>query len=217
VAVGHGCCGDDDDHHDDKDDVNAATTKIIFDPDKHLVPALVMMGAAITDSTVVTKQPDVCVVNGVAVDARIQALLDMSKPQVALMLSAKRILARESHRGDNQIAAVPLKLERMFKEFQSFRRGSTTSATKMNTNTDLLMKAAIELLDRGLLVPSMDHGGGGPLQYIVSKVQVDLDVHSLLQLPLHVPFDIERELGTALELDLLDCSTALREWGKNMK
>ena len=180
------------------------------------------MGASITDhSTVATKQPDICVVNGTAVDARIQALLDMSKPQVALMLAAKRILTRESHLGggvDGKVAPAPLRLERIIKEYQSsFRRGSTSNSVGRNGNTNLLVKAAIGLFDRGLLVPSMDHSGGGPLQYSVGKVYTDLDPHSLLQIPLHIPFDIERELGTALELNLLDCSTALREWGKSVK
>ena len=206
----------------ENDTVTTLTSTVLpFDAKQHLVPALVMMGASITDdSTVATKQPDICVVNGTAVDARIQALLDMSKPQVALMLSAKRILTRESHRGgvDGKVVPVPLRLERILKEYQSsFRRGSISNSSGRSSNTNLLMKAASGLLDRGLLVPSMDHSGGGPLQYSIGKVYTDLDPHSLLQMPLHIPFDIERELGTALELNLLDCSTALREWGKGVK
>jgi hypothetical protein len=96
----------------------------------------------------------------------------------------------------------------MLKEYESFRRGAK--------NTPSLLPAAMQVLERGLLAPSMDHSGGGPLQYHVSNMYKTLDPYSLLRLPLHLPIDIDRELGEALHRNLLDCSTALKEWGRKI-
>lgn len=173
----------------------------------YLLDSLVMMGASISDdlTTSATKQPNLCLVKDQAVDPRLQALLDMSKPQVALLLSARRILIRESHR---EHVDAPLTIQRMLKEYESFRRGTKNSLS--------LLPAAMQLLERGLLAPSMDHSGGGPLQYHVSNIYKSLDPHSLVRLPLHMPVDIEREFGEALNQNLLDCPTALKEWGRKI-
>lgn len=176
----------------------------------HLVDALVMMEASINETGAATKQADFCIINGVAVDPRLQALLDLSTPQVALLLSARRILAREKHK--EQVEATPLSLERMLKEYESFRRGSASQG-----NTKLLKRAAHDLLEIGLLVPSMDHSGGGALQYSVTKLYRNLDPYTLCRLPLQMPLEIDRELGKALEENLLECPTALKEWGRAIR
>lgn len=176
----------------------------------HLVDSLVMMGASISESVAATKQPDLCVVNGLAVDPRLQALMDLSTPQVALLLSAKRILTRE--RNKEQVEAAPLSLERMLKEYESFRRGSSSQG-----NTKLLRRAALGMLEAGLLVPSMDHSGGGPIQYSVAKSYRNLDPYTFCRLPLQLSVETDRELGKALEEDLLECPTALKEWGRAMR
>jgi hypothetical protein len=188
---------------------SGATTKPppTFQP-HHMLDALVMMGASISDdshATSATQQPNLCLVDDCAVDPRLQALLDLSKPQVALLLCARRILAREDQRENEQ---VPLTLQRMFQEYQSFRRGTVKHTS--------LHSAAMALLERGLLVPSMDHSGGGPLHYHVSYSYKTLDPYSLSRLPLQLPMDIERELGEALNRNVLDCSTALRDWGRKV-
>jgi hypothetical protein len=176
-----------------------------------------MMGASIDISdrrvttTSTTKQPNLCLVDGMAVDPRLQALLDLSKPQVALLLAARRILAREAHR-EQLAVATPLTLQRMLHEYDSFRRG----IPRKSTNAQSLLAAARQLLARGVVVPSMDHAGGGPLHYHVSQDYKTLDPYSLSRLPLHLPVDIERELGEALQRNLLDGSTALQEWGRKI-
>eukprot|EP00536_Pseudo-nitzschia_multiseries_P012932 jgi/Psemu1/210106/e_gw1.523.28.1 len=174
---------------------------------KHLWDAMLMMGASIFDGTVASRQPDFCIVDDAAVSPRLQALLDLSTPQVALLLSARRILKREEHR--EQVVSAPLTMERMLKEYESFRRGSNSTG-----DSKLLKRAAWHLMQQGLLVPSIDHSGGGALHYFVSKIYRTLDHYTLSRLPLHIPFEIDRELGKALEQNLLECPTALKEWGK---
>ena len=173
--------------------------------------AMIMMGASVFDAVAASRQPDLCIVDGVATSPRLQALLDLSTPQVAVLLAVKRILTREEHR--NQAVAAPLTMERILKEYESFRRGSTSSVG----NAKLLKRAAYHLMEHGLLVPSMDHSGGGPMQYCVTKMYRNLDNYRILRLPLQVPLEIDRELGKALELNLLECPTALKEWGKSIK
>jgi Cdc6-like AAA superfamily ATPase len=176
---------------------------------KYVWNAMAMMGASVFDSTVASRQPDLCIIDDSIVSPRLQALLDLSTPQVALMLSARRILKREEHR--DQAVLAPLTMERMLKEHESFRRGSISMG-----DSKLLKRAVYHLMQQGLLVPSIDHSGGGPLQYDVTKIYRYLDPYVLSRLPLHVPVDIDRELGKALEQNLLECPTALKEWGKSI-
>ena len=181
-------------------DCQEESSKLVKFKPSYLLDALEVMGASISDDSSI--RHDLCMVNGVAVDPRLQALLDLSTPQVALLLSARRILAREAHR-DNM--AAPLTIQRMLKEYESYRRGATLPS---------LQPAVWQLLERGLLVPSADHSGWGPLQYQASFNYKNLDSITLSRLPLHMPIEIDRELGEALNKNLLDCPTTLREWGR---
>ncbi|KAG7364788.1 AAA ATPase domain containing protein [Nitzschia inconspicua] len=176
---------------------------------KYLLNALVMMGASVGDvAGSASKQPDLCIVNGIAVDPRLQALLDLSTPQVALLLAAKRILTRQSH--SDEALALPLTMDRIMKEYESFRRRSSYA----QFTSPVLRKAVLQMMDVGLIMPTGDHSGGGPFQYNLSKRYRSLDSNGLSRLQLQVPLDIERELTKALELNLLTCPTALKEWGK---
>ena len=177
---------------------------------KYIWNSMAMMGASVFDTSIAaSRQPDLCLVDDSAVSPRLQALLDLSTPQVPLLLSARRILKREEHR--DQAVLAPLTMERMLKEYESFRRGS-----KSMGNSKLLKRAVNHLMQQGLLVPSIDHSGGGPLHYDVTKIYRELDPYTLSRLPLQVPIDIDRELGKALEQNLLECPTALKEWGKSI-
>ena len=175
---------------------------------KYIWNAMAMMGASVFENAA-SRQPDLCIIDDAAVSSRLQALLDMSTPQVALLLSARRILKREEHR--DQAVLAPLTMQRMLKEYESFRKGS-----KAMGNSKLLQRAVCHLMQQGLLVPSIDHSGGGPLHYDVTKIYRDLDHYTLSRLPLQIPIDIDRELGKALEQSLLECPTALKEWGKSI-
>jgi Cdc6-like AAA superfamily ATPase len=182
----------------------------------YFMQALAMAGSlclADSQATSATKQSSLCLVDGVAVDPRLQAsLLDLSQSQIALLLAAKRILSREAHLehalSGETTGVPPLTLQRMIREYQSFRRGI------QSYSDDLLMTAVKQLLERGVLLPSLDHSGGGPLQYHVSSSYATLDPYSLLRLPLHFPTDLNTELDAALSQNLLNCSTALLEWGR---
>jgi hypothetical protein len=178
-----------------------------FQP-QYLMDALVMLGSFISDDMAsATKQPSLTTMEDNAVHPRLQAMLDISKPQVVLLLAARRILVREAHR--EQAVASPLTIQRMLNEYESsFRRGAQRKES--------LIPAARTLLERGIFTPSMDHSGGGPIQYHASLVYKTLDPYSLVRLPLHLPIDIDRELDTAISRNLLECSTALREWGRKV-
>lgn len=179
-----------------------------FSPE-YFMEALMMMGAtSLSDATntSATHQDGLCLVNGMAISPRLQALLDMSQPQVALLLAARRILNRDAQR--ELVVTVPLTFERMLQEYQSFRKGVRTYSV------GTLKSAAYQLLERGLLVPSIDHSGRGPFQYHVSLSYQNLDPYAFSRLPLHLPVDMEREFEEALKRNLLDCSTGLKEWGR---
>jgi Cdc6-like AAA superfamily ATPase len=174
-------------------------SKCKFSP-QHIVDALETMGASISDDS--GTRSDFCLLNGVAVNPRLQALLDLAAPQVALLLCARRILARDAHQDH---VTTPLTILRMMKEYESFRRGSTLPSLK---------PAVWQLLERGLLVPSSDHSGGGPLQYQSSSLYKNMDPLTISRMPMHLPIEVDREFNEALNKNLLDCSTALREWGR---
>lgn len=163
----------------------------------HFLHALVVMNASFANES--------SQLENVGVDPRMQALLDLSGPQVALVLAARRILARDAHVEDT--TPKPLTLQRMLHEYQSYR-GSQRYSDR------LLCQCFMQLLETDVMRPSADHTGGGPLQYTYSQNYYAMDFITLSRMPLHLPVDIDRELGEALKNNLLECSTALREWGK---
>ncbi|CAJ1912934.1 unnamed protein product [Cylindrotheca closterium] len=173
----------------------------------HLLEALAMLGVPVWSNEIGTSNKlDLFSIGEKAMDLRFQALLDLPQSQVALLLAARRILTREAHR--EQAVTAPLTIQRMLNEYSnSFRRGRSDSS---------MLPAARQLLHQGLLIPSNEHSGGAPLQYSISGKYKNLDPYSLIRLPLHFPIEIDRELGEALNMSLLDCSTALREWGRKI-
>ena len=142
--------------------------------------------------------------------------MDLSKPEVGIVLSARRILRRdESHKKE---IALPLTLQRIFQEYRSFqmnfdgggKRISNSNGKNDPFNTDTLQQtqAAMNLFERGVLIPSMDHSGGGPLQYQCLDLYKELDHYSLLRMPVHMPIEIHREIGEALKnLDFIQINT----------
>ena len=176
---------------------------------KYIWNAMTMTGASVLENMVLFEQSDSCMIDDVVGNPRLHALSNLSQPEVAILLSARRILKRELHR--DQAVLAPLTMERMLNEYKSFSRRSISMGT-----SKLLKQAVCHLMQQGLLIPSIDHSGGGPLHYDITKIYKDLDHYTLFRLPLHAPFDMDRELGTALDKNLLGCSTALKEWGKSI-
>ena len=138
-------------------------------------------------------------------NARIMLLKDLSGPQVALVLSARRILARDAEKEE---IPKPLNLHRMLQEYQSYKGSADRFPEK------ILRAVFFQLLDMDLFRPSSDHSGGAPFQYEYSCSYYDMDTNTLLHLPLHLNLELDRELAEALKQDLLQCSTALKDWGK---
>lgn len=148
-------------------------------------------------------------------DQRIQALRDLPGPQVALVLVARRILHRDSSSSRNQNEAAlqhqQLTLSRMLHEYQSSYKGQSASYSSR-----VLRNAFTELMEVGLFRPAADHTGTGPFQYqhrddsLYSYNNMDV----VERMPLHLTLDIHREVKPAIENNILNCSTALREWGR---
>ena len=177
-----------------------------------------------------------------------QVLADLSEPQVALLLAARRLLVRASHgsyaistKKDNQATAndnadastaCTLCLDRLLEECKTAtgqggggRRGGSSGGGGANAaggitnrySQHVLSRAFLDMLDIGILRPAMDHSGEGPFQYDYYKTRyANLDCHSLGRMPLHLTFDLHREILKALESNILQASTALLEWGKKI-
>lgn len=173
---------------------------------KHLMQALATMGASIpTTADRTTTSPPSVVEHG---DARLQALLDLSQPQVALLLAARRILARDAIQ--EQQVVKPLTLDRMLQEYESFR------GSGQRFSRPLLIHAFRGMFETNVFRPSADHSGSVTLQYLhQDQLYHNMDTNTFCRLPLHLTVEIDRELKVALDQNLLDCPTALREWGRN--
>ena len=142
-----------------------------------------------------------------AVDPRIQALLDLSAPQVALVLAARRILTRDAQWNGETTSPPPLTLGRMLQEYRNFR------SNQQQYSRDLLWVAFQELLEVNVFRPVLDHCVTGPFHYEHQR-NVYSSVNEAEDVPLHLLVDINRELMEALQSNVLECSTALREWGR---
>ena len=164
-------------------------------------------------------------------DIRLQTLHDLSGPLLALVLSARRILYRDScvqHRisnGSNQNNEASmstaaeynpqqLTLRRMINEYQTSYKGLTSKYSLR-----ILQKSFIELLEIGIFRPSIDHSGTIPFQYQFRDAFLyqhhNFDI--IERLPLHMTLDIHYDIKHAIDNNLLlNCSTALREWGRKI-
>ncbi|KAL3801542.1 hypothetical protein HJC23_000980 [Cyclotella cryptica] len=164
-------------------------------------------------------------------EPRLRALLDLSGPQVAVLLAAQRILARDdslyttedavdsfrkqgAHGSSRTIAkfAAPLSYQRIHDEYTT----SFVASGRYTTSSDrypshILRRAFIDLLELDLIRLKKDHSGGGPLQY--EHCDVLSTGATITHLPLLVNLQMEEEFMGLLIAGVLHCSTALREWG----
>jgi Cdc6-like AAA superfamily ATPase len=147
-------------------------------------------------------------------------LSDLRGAQVALVLAARRVLFRESVVNNNNngssgqaavtaAATVPrLTYDRMVTELGSFRGAAAFS------NKDL-WNAFLDLLETGVLRPASDHCGTAPLSYgWEDDDPMDQDEAVLQDTTLHLTLDIHREVKPAIDDNVFQCSTALKEWGR---
>jgi hypothetical protein len=165
---------------------------------KFLVEAMLDMGASLPQH-----RPS---------DLRMEALTDLSSPQTVLILAAKRILTRDTQR-KSDTPAIRLTLERILNEYNTaIQKGSLLSNRYSSSQ---LWKAFQELVGMGLFRPAADTGGKLPFQYMhLDSMYQDMDRNTFVtRMPLHMTVDVHREVKVALEQNIIQCSTALREWG----
>jgi len=149
-------------------------------------------------------------------DLRLQALRDLSGPQVALVLAARRILHRDTgktgaHHQQDAAPEAQLNLFRMLHEYRAFYKSSRYTEA-------VLRRAFADLLETGLFRPALDHTGSGPFQYQFRDYETLFsytNTDTVERMPLHLVLDIHREVKRAIDDNALNCSTALREWGRH--
>ena len=162
-------------------------------------------------------------------DPRIRALFDLSGPQVAVILAARRILARDDTRSriehDVEAArrngitkktihtmATPITYQRIHDEYStSFVASGKYTISSDRYPSHLLYRAFIDLIELDLMRFKREHSKRGSLQF--EHCDSLSNGANLINLPLHVNFDMEGEFVGLLKASSLHCSTALREWG----
>jgi len=140
---------------------------------------------------------------------RIDALLDLTGSQVAVVLAAKRIISRDEH-NEIDIVTKPLTFERILGEYDCYFISQSKSSGPDRYSAHVMYRSFRNLLG-GLIMPAKDHTSGGPFQYFYGHKN-DQDSKGLRRVPLHFNIDLE-ELNGALKSSLLDCTSALRDWG----
>jgi Cdc6-like AAA superfamily ATPase len=142
------------------------------------------------------------------------ALLDLSGAQVVVLLAAKRIISRDKQ-GERNGTGKPLTFQRIQKEYEATFLSQSKATGPDRFEEGILYRSFCRLLECDLLRPAKDHTGGGVIQYNYKSIFsiVGQDHMSLRRLPLHLNLDIDGDVGEALRMNLLDCTTAVRDWG----
>ncbi|KAL9188344.1 hypothetical protein ACHAXT_006722 [Thalassiosira profunda] len=163
---------------------------------------------------------------------RLVALLDLSGPQVALLLAARRVAARDDTRAsaedevENQRAKqsegkaatamlLPLTYRRIQEEYTtSFVASGRYTISSDRYPAHVLYRSCTDLMEMDILRLKKERCRGGVLQYGPNDALAAGT--NVSDFPLHVNLDWEIEFMGALKAGLLQCSTALREWGMRM-
>ena len=171
---------------------------------------------------------------------RLVALLDLSGPQVAVLLAARRIEARDDTRansGEDEIemrrrrgstggsgtatatttssTSLPLTYQRIEDEYiTSFVASGRYTISSDRYPKHALYRSCMDLMEMDIIRLKKDICGGGALQY--GHNDILSSGTNMAGLPLFVNLDYELEFMPAVKANLLHCSTALREWGMKM-
>jgi len=149
----------------------------------------------------------------VGTHSRLLALLDLSGPQVAVLLAARRIEARDgSAEGSKQPEPLPLTYQRIQDEYAtSFVASGRYTISSDRYPLHVMHRSCTELMELGIICLKKQICGAGALQYGHNEVLCcGSDISNL---PLHVNVEWDLEFVSILKAGLLQCSTALREWG----
>ncbi|KAL3807460.1 hypothetical protein ACHAXA_002720 [Cyclostephanos tholiformis] len=163
-------------------------------------------------------------------NARLITLLDLSGPQVAVLLAARRIEARDDTRTNtedeiennrrkgmtggetNSSMSLPLTYQRIQDEYiTSFVASGRFTISSDRYPLNVLYRSCIDLMEVDIIRFKREICCGGAFQYTHNDMLSS--GANILNLPLHVNLDWELEFMGALKAGLLHCSTALREWG----
>ncbi len=143
-------------------------------------------------------------------DKRILAIKNLSRLQLAVLISAKRLMMRDSQKVKDRDEITPLTFTKIKLEYDSF-------VTRESFGTDifpceLLFKGFCQLIDDEVFVIRSDHTGNGFFQhrYISTK---NRSQKSFQDVPVYLCHEFELELHVALAERQLKCSTSLRNWG----
>ncbi|KAL7552717.1 hypothetical protein ACHAWF_015949, partial [Thalassiosira exigua] len=162
------------------------------------------------------------------------ALLDVSGPQIALLLSARRISARDDTRASAEDdvesirrkkltgeatanLSVPLTYQRIQDEYAT----SFLASDRYTTGPDrypphVLRRSCMDLMETEIIRLRREKVVDGGAQQFGHNEAISLGL-DFSHLPLHVNLDWELEFIPVLKAGLLQsCTTALREWGLKM-
>lgn len=169
----------------------------------------------------------------IGTNSRLICLLDLSGPQVAVLLAARRIEYRDDARtnaedeiestrkrgisgvGGSPLMVLPLTYQRIQDEYTtSFVASGRYTISSDRYSHHVLYRSCMDLMEVDIIRLKKEICGEGSFQYghndmISSGANI---THS----PLHVNLDWDLEFMGALKTGLLHCSTALREWGMKM-
>ena len=174
---------------------------------------------------------------------RLVALLDLSGPEVAVLLAARRIEARDdtcANAGEDEVESrrrrgmtssggkpggtvtttstlLSLTYQRIEDEYMtSFVASGRYTISSDRYPKHVLFRSCMNLMEMDIIRLKKDICGGGALQYRHQDT-LSLGARNMTTLPLHVNLDYDLELMSVLKAGLLQCSTALREWGMKMQ
>lgn len=217
----------------------------------HIAHALVMMGASLDDIASNVGRPGIPNQNAleqlrwgqlvgdpnhysalVGTNPRLVALLDLSGPQIAILLAARRIMARDDARStvDDEAAAggnnnkngsknvtvlslvAPLTYKRIEDEYTtSFVNSERYTISSDRYPPHVLYRSFMDLMELDLIRLKKEHCEGGALQY--EHLGCLSSGTNISHLPLYVNLEWELDFLGVLKAGLLRCSTSLREWG----
>ena len=176
---------------------------------EYILNGLEAMGGTDAHSKIKNSSDDVNEMNLMKGNSRMSWLLDLSGPQVAILLAAKRIFNRDNQ---DEVSQKPLTYERILSEYESSFIAQSKSSGPDHYPKHVIYRSFCDLLG-GFFMPIHDHTGGGPLQYQYCKEFSIQNRSSLQKVALYVNVDLEEELGVALKKNRLNCTSALRDWG----
>jgi hypothetical protein len=166
-------------------------------------------------------------------NTRLITLLDLSGPQIAVLLAARRIEARDDARAnaEDEIensrrkgttgggSSTPMPLPLTYQRIQDEYTTSFVASGRYTISSDrypqnVLYRSFMDLMEVDIIRFKREICVGGALQYAHNDMLSS--GANISNLPLHINLDWELEFMGAIKTGLLNCSTALREWGMKM-